>query len=226
VRYSFGEYVVDTRAYTLSRADVPVAVRPKVFDVLRYLIENRARVVSKQELLDALWREAFVDDFAVPWTVSHLRKVLDQERGVQAPIQTVRGRGYRFVAEVVELAQESSAALVVEQGRGTRQVEAPFVGRDALMEQLSERASRAQLGSGSCVLLVGDAGMGKTRCIDELSALARARGFACLSGRSFEAICNPVFWPWIQILRQAADEFPERAEAARALEARPLARAR
>ncbi len=220
MRYSFGEYVVDTRHYSLARAGQSIAVRPKVFDVLRYLLENRARVVSKQELLDALWRESFVDDFAVPWTVSHLRKALGQERAAQEPIQTVRGRGYRFVAEVSELPEATSAPLPAKQGGAEPTVEAPFIGREALMQQLAERLSRAELGSGSCVLLVGDAGMGKTRCIDELSALACARGFASLSGRSFEAICNPVFWPWIQILRQVGDAYPQHAEAARQLETR------
>lgn len=125
MRYAFGQYVVDTRHYSLARAGQSVSVRPKVFDVLCYLLEHRARVVSKQELLDALWREPFVDDFAVPWTVSHLRKALDQERGAQEPIQTVRGRGYRFVAEVGELPEATSPPLQADQHSVAPIVEAP-----------------------------------------------------------------------------------------------------
>lgn len=72
-------------------------------------------------------------------------------------------------------------------------------------------------------MLVGDAGIGKTRCMDELARLAKEGAFFVWSGRSIEATCNPVFWPWIQILRQAAEEQPVLAEHARALEARLLA---
>jgi DNA-binding winged helix-turn-helix (wHTH) protein/tetratricopeptide (TPR) repeat protein len=242
VRYSFGEYTIDRRAYSLSRAGQNISVRPKVFDVLCYLIENRARVVGKQELLDAIWREPFVDEFAVPWTVSHVRRALDQERGAQHPIQTVRGRGYRFVADVAEQADDLApvrgpvrshaepprevslehAGLTQEQ---QREVD-PFIGRALLMEQLGERLSRAVRGQGGTILLVGDAGMGKTRCMHELVLAARARGFLTLGGRSFEATCNPVFWPWIQILHLVQEACPAEAAVARAFESALSAEAR
>jgi DNA-binding winged helix-turn-helix (wHTH) protein/tetratricopeptide (TPR) repeat protein len=217
VSYRFGDFVVDTASYSLMRAGQIVPVRPKVFDLLRYLIERRERVVPKQELLEALWSGQHVDDFAVPWTVSHTRRALGQDTGAQQPIQTVRGRGYRFVAEVMEFTGEPTPAAPP----ALQSTEPdPFVGREPLMEQLQSRLSRAKQGHGGFCLLVGEAGIGKTRCLDELAARGEALDFAVCSSRSIEASCGPVFWPWIQNLQALVRELPVLAEAGDPLIAR------
>jgi DNA-binding winged helix-turn-helix (wHTH) protein len=219
VSFRFGDFVVDTVSYALLRAGQAVPVRPKVFDLLRYLIEHRERVVTKQELLEALWRGQHVDDFAVPWTVSHARRALGQESGAQQPIQTVRGRGYRFVAEVVEAAA-SSPVPQAPAPAGTGTEPDPFVGREALMEQLDARLVRAKQGHGAFCLLLGEAGIGKTRCMDELCARAEGLDFFVWTSRSVEASCGPVFWPWIQILRALLHDLPDMSEAGEAVIAR------
>ena len=74
-------------------------LRRKAFDVLRLLIEHRERVVTKAELLDIVWADSQVAEVAVPWTVLHVRRVLGQGSADKHPIETVHGRGYRFVAD-------------------------------------------------------------------------------------------------------------------------------
>ena len=70
-----------------------------MFDVLRLLVEQRGRVVTKQELLDTLWPDRQVGEGTIPWTISHVRRALGQSRADKRPSETVHGRGYRFVGD-------------------------------------------------------------------------------------------------------------------------------
>src|SRR6187455_3424117 len=75
-------------------------MQPKVFDVLHYMIERRGALVTKAELLDTIWAGEHVNETAIAWSVSHIRRALGQQRGDRYPIETSPGRGYRFLAEV------------------------------------------------------------------------------------------------------------------------------
>ena len=74
--YSFGPFVLDSRKRTLSRADSPVFLTPKAFDVLLFLVQNPNRLVTKEELLRAVWGDTFVEDGNLTQYISHLRKAL------------------------------------------------------------------------------------------------------------------------------------------------------
>ena len=100
--YSFGHLVVDTDQIEFRDSDVSVHVEPQVFDLLRYLIENRHRVVTKQELLEEIWGGAFVSESALTTRVKTARQVVGDSGRAQKVIRTVHGRGYQFVAEVTE----------------------------------------------------------------------------------------------------------------------------
>jgi DNA-binding winged helix-turn-helix (wHTH) protein len=102
MRYVFGDYTLDLQRYTLHRAGQPIHLERLAFDVLVYLLQHRERVVSRQELNEALWSGAFVSDHALNRCISDVRGALADN--VQTPryIQTVRGRGYRFVGAVEE----------------------------------------------------------------------------------------------------------------------------
>jgi DNA-binding winged helix-turn-helix (wHTH) protein/tetratricopeptide (TPR) repeat protein len=105
MRYVFGDYSLDTQRYELSRAGALIALRPKVFQVLAYLLAQRDRVVLKQELLEHLWPAQYVGDAALNSYIMAVRQALGDSGQRQRVIRTVRGRGYRFVAPVEE--QES-----------------------------------------------------------------------------------------------------------------------
>jgi dipeptidyl aminopeptidase/acylaminoacyl peptidase len=77
--YRFGEIRVDPSSARVFRGDRPVAVEPKAFDVLRFLLENPGRLVEKQELLDAVWRDAAVTENAMTRVVAQLRKTLGDD---------------------------------------------------------------------------------------------------------------------------------------------------
>ncbi len=211
MRYRFGELEIDTAAHVVTRGATVLHAWPKVFDVLCHLIAHRGRTVTKQELLDTFWSDAVVDEVAVPWTVSHARRLIGQRSGDKSPIETVHGRGYRFTAPVEVIATDAApepATSVAPPALPAIQepTPSPFVGRDDAMRQLDARLRDAKQGRGSFCLLKGPAGIGKTRCMDELSTRARGLGFDVWLGRSVEDSWAPVYWPWVQIVRHAVRE--------------------
>src|SRR5215471_15075099 len=102
--YVFGAYCLDTQRYELTHAGVPVPLRPKVFQVLAYLIAHRDRVVSKEELLEQVWPNQFIGDGTLNACLMAVRKAVGDNGQTQRCIQTLHGRGYRFVAPVEERA--------------------------------------------------------------------------------------------------------------------------
>jgi pimeloyl-ACP methyl ester carboxylesterase/DNA-binding winged helix-turn-helix (wHTH) protein len=100
VAYRFGPFQLDTRDRRLWRGGEVIPLRLKVFDTLRVLVENAGRLVTKQELLDAVWPETAVEENNVNHNVSVLRKALDEKTTGQQFIETVPRLGYRFTAAV------------------------------------------------------------------------------------------------------------------------------
>ncbi len=96
----FGSYRLDGAERLLLRSGQPIALTPKAFDLLVHLVEHAGHLVTKHELMDVLWPDTAVEEANLAYTVSALRKALeDGKHGVHF-IQTVPTRGYRFVAEV------------------------------------------------------------------------------------------------------------------------------
>jgi len=108
MQYRFGDYALDTRRCELRRTGRRIPLRPKVFDVLRYLIAQRDRVVSQQELLEHLWPQQFIGDATLKSCIKEARQAVGDTGKAQRMIQTRHGRGYHFVAAVEE-ASESPA---------------------------------------------------------------------------------------------------------------------
>lgn len=102
--YAFGDYELDVDARELRRAGAVVPTEPQVFDVLAYLVEHRGRMVTKQELLDAVWATSFVTESALSSRIKAARQALGDDGKAQRVIRTLHGRGYRFVAPVRVLA--------------------------------------------------------------------------------------------------------------------------
>src|SRR5215510_4960000 len=98
--YHFVDCVLDTQLYTLDRAGQSTRLAPKVFEVLCYLIEHRDRVVSKQELCDQVWEGFAISDATLESCLRAVRITVGDSGQAQRVIQTQRGHGYRFVADV------------------------------------------------------------------------------------------------------------------------------
>ena len=98
--YQFGPFRLDVREHRLLRDNRIVPLTPKVFAVLRVLVENSGHLVEKGDLLKRVWPDSFVEEGALNRAVSVLRKALDDNPAGQKYIQTVPKRGYRFTATV------------------------------------------------------------------------------------------------------------------------------
>ena len=100
--YTFADSELDTQLYILRRAGKPVRVRPKVFEVLRYLLEHRDRVASKDELCEAVWPDQFISDATLVSTMRAVRRTIGDSGSGQQLIQTVFSYGYQFIAPVTD----------------------------------------------------------------------------------------------------------------------------
>ena len=98
--YAFSAYRLDANRQELWREQEPVAVEPQVFGVLHFLIENRDRVVSKQDLVDHIWKGRFVTDATLNARISAARRAVGDSGKNQTVIRTIAKRGFRFVADV------------------------------------------------------------------------------------------------------------------------------
>src|SRR6202162_2073630 len=108
--YRFGEFVLDPGRRTLSRADSPVSLTPKAFDVLLFLARNPNRLVTKEELLQAVWGDPFVEEGNLTQYISHLRKALGDNSEDTRLIVTIARKGYQFTARVTVVAEEPDIA--------------------------------------------------------------------------------------------------------------------
>ena len=109
----FGSFGLDTSNECLWREGVQIELAPKPFSVLRYLVENAGRLITHDELLDALWPATYVQPQVLRTYMLELRKVLGDDASSPRFIQTIPKRGYRFVAAV---SQDADAAVEVASG--------------------------------------------------------------------------------------------------------------
>jgi TolB-like protein/DNA-binding winged helix-turn-helix (wHTH) protein len=98
--YRFGQFALDSRKRTVSRADSPIPLTPKAFDVLLFLAQNPNRLVTKEELLQAVWGETFAEQGNLTQYIYHLRKALGDNPEDARLIVTIARKGYQFTADV------------------------------------------------------------------------------------------------------------------------------
>lgn len=108
--YQFGRFQLDAAQQQLFEDGHPVSLTPKAFDTLRVLVENHGRLVTKEELLQKVWPDAFVEESTLAQNVFRLRKLLGDGNDGATFIETIPKRGYRFIAPV-RMEKESGDAL-------------------------------------------------------------------------------------------------------------------
>ena len=114
--FEFGPFRIDTVNRQLMRDGEVVPLKAKAVDTLLLLIENRGDVLEKDDLMESLWPDSFVEEANLTQNIYTLRKAL----GNADYIKTVPRRGYRFVAEVKESADSASDLIIIKEKTSTR----------------------------------------------------------------------------------------------------------
>lgn len=108
------DLVVDSENFRVEKDGQPIALTPRAFDVLTFLLRHQGRVVEKQELFDQVWKESFVSDNALTKVIKEIRRALGDDADAPRYIETVPKRGYRWRAEHNDSLEAETIAIVEE----------------------------------------------------------------------------------------------------------------
>ncbi len=197
MRLRFLQCEIDVGERILTRAGRRVSLQPKALDVLVYLSRHSGRVIPTEELLDQVWQDVRVTPGSVSRAVHAARRAIGDDGGRQATIQTLRGRGFRFVAQV-----ETDA------NRHPLPADVAYIGRRALLAEIRESLDAVASGHGpKLILLHGEAGVGKTRTVREIASWAESVGFQIREEQV--RVTDPPFASWDRLTdaAQASEAF-------------------
>jgi DNA-binding winged helix-turn-helix (wHTH) protein len=145
---------------------------PRVFAVLRHLVEHHDQLVTKESLLASVWRDTIVSDSALASCIRDLRRALDDTPDAPRYIQTVHRRGFRFIGPIAASPRASSASAPGSPGQVLEfpDFEGPpwatLVDREAALARLHGGLARARRGQRQLLFVTGEAGIGKTALVD------------------------------------------------------------
>ena len=160
---AFGPYRLESGPDRLWRDSEEIALRPKSLKVLAYLARRPGRLVTKEELREQVWGATHVSDTRLRVTVSEVRAALGDDQDSPAYLETVPGRGYRFVATNETTALDDARSTLDVPLRGGPE---PVVGRERELEHLVNRFLEANRGERRLIFLGGEPGVGKTTLVN------------------------------------------------------------
>jgi DNA-binding winged helix-turn-helix (wHTH) protein/tetratricopeptide (TPR) repeat protein len=196
---------IDAANACLRRGDQAIALTPKAFSVLRYLSEHPARLVTKQELIEAVWPRGYVTDGVLKACIHEIRKALDDEPKAPRFIETLHRRGYRLIGDLSGAGVKLPVPAPVSPSF-TRQM--ALIGRDEVLARLEDALAHALEGRRQIVFISGEAGIGKTAVVDAFverhadGALLVGRG-QCIEHHSEGEAYLPMLEAISEICRQA-----------------------
>src|SRR5262245_3486373 len=175
---AFLEFVLDPANEQLRRWSVILPLRPKTFAVLRHLAERPGRLVTRDELLDAVWTETAVSESVLSGCINELRQVLDDDPRRPHVIETAHRRGYRFIAPIAGDVRPSASP--------PRPDGPVVVGRAAELAELGTWFARAAQRERQVGFVAGEAGIGKTTLVDAFRTRLVADGHVVAHGKCVE----------------------------------------
>lgn len=205
----FAPFRLDLRNQCVWRGARAIVLPPKVFSVFRYLVEHAGRLVTKDELLNAVWPETLVTDASLKVCIREIRKALGDRPQAPRFIETMHRRGYRFIARISAAVEGVSPSPAWLRGPGGERP-TPLVGREEELQTLHRCLAKALHGDRQLVLVTGEPGIGKTALVEtflrEIPGPQRwriARG-QCLESHGVGDRYLPVLEAFSQLCRDEA----------------------
>lgn len=159
---TFPPFRLDPDAALLMCGERVIELRPKAFALLKHLASNPGILLTKDALLASIWPNRIVSEAGLTELVRELRKALDDDARTPRFIETVHGRGYRFIASP----HPSGAMAVPREVPDDASPRVPFVGREPELRSLQHALVRASKGIRQLVFITGEPGIGKTSLLD------------------------------------------------------------
>jgi DNA-binding winged helix-turn-helix (wHTH) protein len=195
----FPPFRLDSADQCLWQGEDRIAMAPKTFGVLWYLVEHAGRLVTQDELLEALWPETYVQPEVLRKYILEIRKILSDPPKSPRFIETLPKRGYRFVAPV------HPDGAVPAAGSSPAAPPKWLVGREAALLRLEDHLNSAMQGHRQVMFLTGEAGIGKTTLLDAFER----QSAAAVHGRIARGQCvegfggKEVYYPVLEALGQS-----------------------
>ena len=158
---TFDRFRLDPPNERLWRGPDAIPLRPKAFAVLSHLVQRRGELVTKQQLLEAVWPDTFVGDAVLKDCIRQLREALSDDAASPRYIETAHRRGYRFIGNLSEESASVSAVCPLPSVPG-------LLGRSAELATMQRWVERASAGERQVVFVTGEAGIGKTTLVNTL----------------------------------------------------------
>ena len=207
---SFAPYRLDEVNQCLWRGNARVSLMPKPFAVLRYLVDNAGRLLTHDELLNAVWPDTYVQPEVLRRYILEIRRVLGDQAEKPHYVETLPKRGYQFIAAVTDsVTSGSSGGLFTAE---------KLVGREAAVENLDRCFEKVLQGQRQVVFVSGEAGIGKTSLVDNFQQRVEAHpDIRVTRGQSVEGFGGKeAYYPIFEALGRLAHG-PARADVVSAL---------
>jgi DNA-binding winged helix-turn-helix (wHTH) protein/predicted ATPase len=203
----FGSFRLDTDPDRLRRGSEEVPLRAKSLSVLAYLARRPGRLVTKDELREQVWGATHVSDTTLRVTVREIRAALDDDTTDSSHLETVPGRGYRFLTHP-EASSELENAASQRGGRPPAGQGEPIVGRRQEVEYLLNRFLEADKGRRQLVFIAGEPGAGKTTLVQLfMERLAGRPGTTLVGGQCVMSFgVGEAYGPVLEALGRLVDE--------------------
>jgi DNA-binding winged helix-turn-helix (wHTH) protein/predicted ATPase len=190
----FDPFCLDLANQRLIRDSQQVPLRPKAFAVLAHLLQRPGQLVTKEELLNAVWPETFVGEAVLKVTIRQLREALNDDPKSPRFIETVHRRGYRFICQIREGGQATKEHQEIWSDRSiaASPQRAPYsssgvVGRDDTLARMRSWLEKMLAGERQIVFVTGEAGIGKTALVDTFArSIASDRNIRIGRGQCLE----------------------------------------
>jgi len=200
VEYRFGPFRLDVANARLSRDRQNIPLKPKVFDVLAYLVQRAGQLVPQDELIHSIWPDTVVGDSSLKSCVRQIRQALDDDVRSPKYIETLHRRGYCFIAAVTDWQNINEAQHSAPFSVPVRP--ATLVGRDGELQSLHELLAQARVGRRQIVFVTGDAGSGKTALAEAiLQQIVGDQTLLVATGQCFELYgASEAYQPFLEAI--------------------------